>query len=111
VEKTISLWLNSTLGAIQLLRTRTETRGPWIGFKKPNLDSLSILDPTALSGNQIQEFVRLFETVSLKPLLSLSEMPKDKTRHFIDSEISRILKLPDCGVLRELLASEPILSL
>jgi hypothetical protein len=111
LERIVSLWLNSTLGAIQLLHIRTETRGPWISFKKPNLKSLSILDPTALSKKQIREFVRLFENVSSKPFLSWPEISKDKTRQFIDTEISQILNLPDYSVLRKLLASEPVFSL
>ncbi len=111
LEKTISLWLNSTLGVIQLLRARTETRGPWIGFKKPNLDSLRILDPTALSENQIREFVQLFESIKSEQFLPLPKISIDKTRQFLDTEISRILNVADYGALRDLLGNEPVFAL
>ncbi len=111
LEKTISLWLNSTLGVIQLLQVRTETRGPWIGFKKPNLNSLRILDPTALSENQIREFVQLFESIKSEQFLPLPEIVKDKTRQFLDTAISRILNVADYSVLRDLLVNEPVFAL
>jgi hypothetical protein len=109
-EKTISVWLNSTLGAIQFLRVRTETEGPWISYKKPNLNSMKILNPHSLSQVQIQRFVGLFDLIKREHLAPLPELLNDKIRQTIDSEISKILKIPDIGNLRELLSREPIFS-
>lgn len=111
LEQILSIWLNSTLGAIQLLSVRTETQGSWIGFKKPNLNGLPIIDPNSLTPDQVQEFVRLFELVSSEPFLSWKRASEDKTRQFIDNEIARILGIPDYSILRTLLTSESMVTL
>jgi len=111
IKKIMCLWLNSTLGILLLLTVRTETEGAWVKFKKPNLESLPVLDPRSLKRDQINEFISLYDSISTDILLTLKEVLDDETRQFIDNEISRILNLPDYGVLRELLAREPIVTL
>ena len=111
MEKILSLWLNSALGIIQVLTVRTETEGAWIEFKKPNLESLPVLDPRLLTHDQINEFVVLYESVSHQNLLNISQADVDETRQAIDDGIARILSLPDYSVLRDLLSREPAVTL
>jgi len=111
IEKIISLWFNSTLGVIQFISNSSDTEGPWMQFKKPILNRLPILNPLALSNNQITEFNDLFERVSEKPFYPFSETQKDETRIAIDKGIAQILCLPDYGVIRELLSKEPVITL
>lgn len=111
IEKILSLWLNSTLGIIQLLSVRTETEGPWIEFKKPNLESLYILDPRKLNSDQIGRLIQLYETVSNRDLHNIGDLRNDETRALIDETLASILNLPNYRRIRELLAREPIVSL
>lgn len=111
VEKIMSVWLNSTLGMLLMLYNRTETRGAWIGFKKPNLQNMTVLDPFSLTPEQISDFIKLYDGTNETPLLSWKEASDDDVRQLIDNEIARILQIPNYGILRSLISIEPIVTL
>ncbi len=110
-EKAMMLWLNSTFGLLQLLAHREETRGAWIGFKKPVLAALPVLDLRALSPGQLSALAAAYDRLCAVALNPLPRMQEDETRAEIDRAIAGALSLPDYSVLREMLAREPVVSL
>ena len=110
-EKALTLWLNSSLGIVMMLANRVETRGAWMKFKKPTLASMPILDFMSISHDQLTYLSTLYDEVSELPLQQFPMIAVDEVRKRIDDGIAHALSLPDCSVIRELLAKEPIISL
>jgi hypothetical protein len=110
-EKTLTLWLNSTLGLLVMLVHREDTEGAWVQFKKPVLSGMPVLDVRALAPAQLQELVNAYDRVSQQTLLPFPQMAQDPTRRAIDEAIAHALGLPDFSILRELLAQEPVVCL
>jgi hypothetical protein len=108
--KALVLWLNSTLGLIQLLARREETEGPWMGFKKPTLGAMMVLDLDALSEEALSGLAASFDEVATQDLRPFPEMAADETRAQIDRALTNRLGLPDLSGLRGLLAQEPVVS-
>lgn len=111
LEKALVLWLNSTLGLLVLLAHREETEGAWVGFKKPILEGMPVLDPRGLSKKQRRAFADAYDSLSGKALKPLPKMHVDSVRREIDEVIAATLGLPDFSVLRQLLAQEPVVCL
>lgn len=111
IEKSLVLWLNSTLGLILLLANRGETEGPWIDFKKPTYANLPVLDFHSISKEHLQKLSMCYDSVSKKSFLPIQDIVNDGTRHEIDDCISGIFDLGDVSNLRFLLSQEPIVSL
>lgn len=111
IEKTLTLWLNSTLGLIMLLAHREETRGAWVDFKKPVLTALPVLDVGKLTQVQKAQMVGAYDRLSQEGLLPFPEMAQDPVRRAIDEAIAQALGLPEFTVLREMLAREPVVCL
>ena len=109
-EKALTLWLNSSLGILTLLANRTSTRGAWVALKKADLEKLPVLDVRALTAGQLRGLVDLFEQVEKMEFARLPEMAECPTRRALDDGMSTILGLPDLSGLRELLATEPVVS-
>jgi hypothetical protein len=109
--RALALWLNSSLGFIVLTGVREETRGAWVKFKKPVLLGMPVLDPTQLKSKPLRKLTRAYDRLAGEPLLPLPQIDIDPTRAAIDHAIADALELPDFGILRELLAREPIISL
>lgn len=110
-EKVLVLWMNSTLGLLLLWAHREETEGAWVDFKKPVLSAMPVLDVRALTTAQRQRLATAYDQLSVQPLLPFPQMARDPTRRAIDEAIAKALGLPDFGVLRELLAREPVICL
>jgi len=111
MEKVLCLWLNSTLGIIILMGNRVETRGAWIEFKKPILESLRVLDIYCLKGRRLTSILRCFDSVAKMDLMPIPAIDRDDTRRQIDDAFCAALDLPDLAELRAMLAHEPILSM
>jgi hypothetical protein len=110
VEKTLCLWLNSTLGVLSFVAARVDTEGAWVKFKKPVLNGINVLDPRALSAPQRKALARFFDEVSLHTLDRFPAIATDKVRVAIDEQLARILGgQTDLGALRQAFAREPIL--
>ncbi|MGH9804779.1 MAG: hypothetical protein ACRD4D_06380, partial [Candidatus Acidiferrales bacterium] len=110
-EKTLTLWLNSTLGLIFLISNREETQGPWVQFKKPVLENMPTLDLRRLSKQQLSTLASAYDALHSSALHPFPKMHRDPIREKIDDVVSRVLRLPKLDILRELLSHEPILSL
>ncbi|MCY4528682.1 MAG: hypothetical protein OXD46_06595 [Chloroflexi bacterium] len=109
-EKALALWMNSTLGVLTLLTVRNTTEGSWVQLKKADLEGLPVLDPRQLSSSQLQRLSDLFDSLSEEEFERLPGMAHCPTRKRLDDGISEILGLPDLSTLRDLLASEPVVS-
>ena len=109
-EKAITVWLNSSLGLLTFLAQRTSTEGGWVAMKKADLEELPVLDPRRLAPSQLQELSVLFDEMVEAEFERLPGMANCQARRALDYGLSRILGLPDLGTLRNLLASEPVVS-
>ena len=109
-EKALALWLNSSVGVLSLLATRTTTRGPWVALKKADLELMPVLDVGKLPRRQLNALARLFDQIAEDEFLRLPEMADDPTRAALDDGLAKILDLPNLEPLRRLLASEPVVS-
>ena len=96
---------------VDLLATAYQhTRGGWVKLKKADLEELPVLDPRRLSPSQLQRLSDLFDALSEEEFERLPGMAHCPTRRRLDDGISEILGLPDLATLRDLLASEPVVS-
>ena len=109
-EKALVIWLNSSLGLLTILTQRTTTEGGWVAMKKADLEELPVLDTRRLSQTQVQSLSDLFDGLAEAEFERLPGMATCSTRRSLDDGISRILGLPNLTKLRDLLASEPVVS-
>ena len=92
-------------------RIRNTTQGATGSkLKKADLQELPVLDPRRLSPSQLQRLSDLFDALSEEEFERLPGMAHCPTRRRLDDGISEILGLPDLATLRDLLASEPVVS-
>jgi len=109
-DKAVAVFLNSSLGLLALLAIRNTTQGNWVKLKKADLEELPVLDPRRLSSSQLQRLSDLFDVLSEEEFERLPGMAHCPTRKRLDDGVSEILGLPDLSTLRDLLASEPVVS-
>ena len=109
-EKAIALWLNSSLGILTVLVTRTTTHGAWVGLKKADLKEMPVLDVRAISESQLQGLSDLFDELADEEFERLPAMAECAARRCLDDGLSAILGLPDLSGLRRLLATEPVVA-
>ncbi len=109
-DKAIAVWLNSSAGLLALLAIRNTTEGSWVKLKKADLGKLPVLDTRRLSPTQLQELSDLFDGMAAAEFERLPGMQHCPARRNLDEGVSRILGLPDLSKLRDLLASEPVVS-
>jgi len=110
-DKALVIWLNSTPGLLLLFGHRQETEGAWVKFKKPVLEQMPVLDVRKINKRALKKLTQAFDQLADENLLPFPEMDHDATRVAIDEAVADALDLPDFGILRELLAREPIVCL
>ena len=109
-EKALTAWFNGSLGILTLLMVRNTTRGCWVQLKKADLADLPVLDLREISVSQLQELSQLFDSLATAEFERLPRMAHCPARRALDDGIAKILDLPDLSTLRDLLASEPVIS-
>ena len=109
-EKALVVWLNSSLGLLTILTQRTSTEGGWVAMKKADLEVLPVLDTRSLSSGQLRDLSDLFDGMAGAEFERLPGMAHCSARRSVDDGVSTILGLPNLGKLRDLLASEPVVS-
>ena len=109
-DKALAVYLNGSIGLLGLLATRNTTEGNWVKLKKADLNQMPVLDLRQLSPPQLQELSRLFDSLATAEFERLHGMVHCPARRALDDGISKILNLPDLSTLRDLLASEPVIS-
>ena len=109
-DKALAVYLNSSIGLLALLATRNTTEGSWVKLKKADLKEMPVLDLRRLPTSQLQDLSRLFDSLATAEFERLPGMAHCPARRALDDGISNILYLPDLSTLRDLLASEPVIS-
>ena len=109
-DKSIAVWLNSSVGLLTLMATRNTTEGAWVDIKKADLKEMPVLDARAISESQLQALADLFDELSDEEFERLPAMAECAARRRLDEGIAAILGLPDLSGLRRLLATEPVVS-
>ena len=79
-------------------------------MKKADLEELPVLDPRRLASSQLDALSNLFDDIAALEFERLPAMAHCPARRALDDGISKILDLPDLAKLRDLLASEPVVS-
>ena len=109
-DKSIALWLNSSVGLLTLLSSRNTTEGAWVDIKKADLEQMPVLDVRAISETRLRGLAALFDELAGEEFEPLPAMAYCPARRRLDDGISEILDLPDLAGLRRLLATEPVVS-
>ena len=109
-EKSLALWMNSSLGILTLLVNRTSTEGSWVALKKADLEKMPVLDVRALTAEQVWRMSGLFDEIAQMEFERLPGMAECPARAALDEGLAAVLELPDLTGLRELLATEPVVS-
>ena len=109
-EKALAVWLNSSLGLLTILAQRTTTEGGWVAMKKADLEELPVLDVRRLSPSQLRTYQNLFDKIAEGDFERLPGMAHCPARRSLDDGMTEILGLPNLSRLRDLLASEPVIS-
>ena len=107
-DKSIAVWLNSSVGLLTLMATRSTTRGGWVALKKADLAEMPVLDVRAISESQLKALADLFDELGDEEFERLPAMAECAARRRLDEGMAAILGLPDLSGLRRLLASEPV---
>lgn len=110
--KILSLWLNSTYGLLLLLSKAEVTRGPWVKFKKWELNNLPMPDLTKLDSSQTESLLKCYEDFCLREFKPLpEEFTAPQTRREIDEKLNEILGIKSpLDDLYELLAADPMIT-
>ena len=115
-EKALVLWGN-TLLALLMFWWHSSKQQPGRGrLAKTTLDTLPILDVTALSADQLQRAAKIFDETCQLPLKPLHELDIDENRKLLDRRFyGEVLGLPNAilaeggplDILRQKLCREP----
>ena len=91
--KIIALWFNSTLNLLQVLITRTETRGAWMKIHDYMFNELLAPDPRKLNNKEREDLLNVFEETRDVEFPSIVEQleKRHKARKLVDKAWLRIL--------------------
>jgi hypothetical protein len=88
-EKALVLWANTSLGLLLRWWHSNKQQSGRGNIGKSTLQTLPILDVTALTPQQLDAAVKIFDAMSGQPLLPLHEMDKDPVRRELDERFAR----------------------
>ena len=115
-EKALVVWANTSLGLLLHWWHANKQQAGRGSIGKSMLQTLPILDVTALEPKLLAEAVQLFDAMSGQPLSPLHELDSDPVRKALDEAFARnVLKLPESilasggplELLRAKLSQEP----
>jgi hypothetical protein len=89
----LALWWNSTFNLVQLMESRAEVGGSWVGWLKDTLLQLTVLKPAALPHQVRRELLQVYETWKASPFPSLLDQLEShfEGRLAIDRAIAKAL--------------------
>jgi len=88
-EKAMVLWGNTSLGLLLHWWHANKQQSGRGNIGKSALQTLPVLDVTALSKKQLTKAVKIFDATSGLPLLPVHEIDKDPNRRRLDEEFAR----------------------
>ena len=112
-EKAIALWLNTTPGIIGYWGISNHTQGGLGYASRKQMERLPVLDPRALTGEQLASMERVFERWADRPMLPACDAWKDQERIELDRQVLvEVLKLSSPAlqaveILRNKFCEEP----
>ena len=115
-EKALVLWANTTLGLLMYWWHSSKPQPGRGILTKTTLQTLPILDVTALDDAQLEAAARLFDDMNQLPLRPLHELDQDDNRKNLDRRFyGTVLGLDDAilddggplDILRQKLCREP----
>ncbi len=115
-EKALVLWANSTLGLLMYWWHASKQQAGRGSVPKMALQTLPVLDVTALSAEQLERAVEIFDEMNQLPLFPVHELDRDENRKILDRRLySEVLGMPDSiledngplDLLRKKLCREP----
>lgn len=91
--KILTLWLNSSLGLLQTLILRTETRGPWMKVHDYMLSEMLVPNIDKFSDGELRKILETFETVKDIKFPSILDQLRDNnpSRRLIDATWLEVL--------------------
>lgn len=89
LEKALVLWVNTSLGLLLHWWHTNKQQAGRGNIGKSALQTLPILDVTALKPKQLAEAVKLFDTMSEQQLLPMHEIDMDLVRKDLDEKFAR----------------------
>lgn len=116
LEKALVLWGNSTLGLLMYWWHSSKQQRRRGSIPKSTLQTLPILDVTALSTDQLTRAAQIFDATCKLPLKPLHELDIDENRKTLDRRFyGEVLGLPESiladggplDILRQKLSREP----
>ena len=109
-DRALAVSLNSSLGILTLLATRTSTRADWVSFQKVDLTQMRVLDARERSAKQLDGLTHLFDQVAESEFQRLPGMVDCPKRSALDDGMSETRGLPGLIALPRMLAPGPLLS-
>lgn len=112
-EKALVLWSNTTLGLLLYWWHANKQQAGRGSIGKAALDTLPVLDVTAISKKQLDAAEQIFAGLSAAELMPFNEIEADGARRELDERFMRLVlgappvALESMGLLRSKLASEP----
>jgi hypothetical protein len=88
-EKALVLWANTSLGMLLRWWHSNKQQSGRGNLGKSTLQTLPVLDVTALKPQQLAGAVALFDAMSGKPLLPLHEIDRDLVRRDLDEKLAQ----------------------
>ena len=115
-EKIFVLWGNTTFGLLLRWWHSNKQQSGRGRIGKQTLQTMPVLDVTALSSTQLSAAVSIFDAFSNQPMLPINEIGQDPVRKELDRQFARrVLNLPEAllvddgplDILRQKLGFEP----
>jgi len=115
-EKALVVWANTSLGLLLRWWHSNKQQSGRGNLSKSTLQTLPVLNVTALSPAQLSCAVKMFDSMCLRELLPIHEIDKDAVRRELDQRFANeVLGFPECvsapggplELLRMKLAQEP----
>jgi len=112
IGRILSVWLNSTYGLLLLTSGGEVTEGPWISFKKADLEEIPVLDLTKLDISKREALLECYNNYCKREFKPLpQEFSNPQTRREIDEKLNEILGIKSpLDDLYELLAADPMIT-
>ena len=109
LEKSICVYLNSTIGILSVLGNRTIREISYPRFSLDDLRNLIVPNFAATEPNVVEKLAAAFDVLSEQTLLTLPHMDTDSVRHALDEAVCQALNLDPERVetIRRNLAAEP----
>ena len=109
LEKSVCVYLNSSIGVLALLGNRSNTEISYPRFSIDDLRKLTVPDFAAIGESAVAKLAAAFDALAERTLLPLPQMDADPVRRALDDAVCDALGLDGerVATIRRNLAAEP----